>query len=170
MLKPENLCFRPELVAPTAYVAPGAVVLGAVTLEAESSVWFNAVLRGDSEAIHLGPRTNVQDLCCLHADPGFPCVLGAGVTVGHGAVVHGAVIEDDVLIGMKAVVMNGARIGRGSIVGVGAVVTEGTIVPPNSVVMGAPAQVKRETTDRDRGRIAHAAEHYVAAAKAYRGG
>lgn len=168
MLNPADLHFRGELMAPSAYIAAGAVVLGNVTLAEEASVWFNAVIRGDTAAIRIGPRTNVQDLCCLHADPGFPCELGAGVTVGHGAIVHGAIIEDDVLIGMKAVVMNGARVGRGSIVAVGALVTEGMVIPPNSVVMGSPAVVKRETTDRDRGRISHAAEHYVAAAKVYR--
>jgi carbonic anhydrase/acetyltransferase-like protein (isoleucine patch superfamily) len=108
--------FRPELIAADVLLAPGAVVLGDVTIGAESSVWFNAVVRGDSERIVIGQQTNVQDLCVLHADPGFPCVLGDRVTLGHGAIVHGAMVEDDCLIGMRAVVMNGARIGAGSIV------------------------------------------------------
>ena len=163
-----NTRFQPDLIDPTAYIAPGATVLGDVTVGAESSVWFGAVIRGDSERIVIGRRTNIQDGCILHADAGYPCTLGNGVTVGHGAIVHGATVEDDCLIGMRAVVMNGARIGKGSIVAVGAVVTEGMQIPAGSVVMGQPAKVKREVTERDRERIRHAAEHYVAAAKAYR--
>ena len=165
---PQNTRHRPELVDPNAYIAPGAVVLGDVTIGPEASVWFNAVIRGDTEAIRIGAATNVQDGCVLHADPGFPCTMGDRVTVGHGAIVHGATVEDDVMIGMRAVVMNGARVGRGSIVAVGAVVTEGTEIPPGSIAMGQPAVVKRAATERDRARIQHAAEHYVAAAKVYR--
>ncbi len=161
--------FRPELVAPSAFIAPGAVVLGDVTIGAEASVWYNAVLRGDTEKIVVGPQTNVQDLCLLHADPGFPCTLGARVTLGHGAIVHGATVEDECLIGMRAVVMNGAVIGAGSIVGVGAVVTEGTIIPPGSLVLGMPGKVVRAVEAKDQERIRHAAEHYVAAAKSYVG-
>jgi carbonic anhydrase/acetyltransferase-like protein (isoleucine patch superfamily) len=160
--------FRPEQVDPTAFLAPGVVVVGDVTIGAESSVWFGSVIRGDAEAIRIGRRTNVQDLCVLHADEGFPCALGDNVTVGHAAIVHGATIEDDVLIGMRAVVMNGARIGRGSLIAVGALVTEGVVIPPGSLVMGLPGQVVREVNDRDRERIRHAAEHYVEAAKRYR--
>lgn len=104
----------------------------------------------------------------LHADPGFPCSLGDRVSVGHGAIVHGATIEDDVLVGMRAVIMNGARVGAGSIVGVGAVVTEGMVIPPNSVVLGMPAQVKRSCEARDVERIHHAAQHYVAASRTAR--
>ena len=163
-----NVRHRPELIDQSAYIAPGAVILGDVTIGAESSVWFGAVIRGDAAPIRIGRQTNVQDGCILHADPGFPCTLGDRVTLGHGAIAHGATIEDDCLIGMRAVVMNGAKIGRGSIVAVGSVVTEGTAVPPGSVVIGQPAKVKRETTESDRERIRHAAEHYVAAAEAYR--
>ena len=160
--------FRDELVDPTAYIARGAIVLGDVTIGVESSIWFNAVVRGDSEAIRIGSQTNVQDLCVLHADPGFPCVLGDRVTVGHAAIVHGATVEDDCMIGMRAVVMNGARIGKGSLIAVGAVVTEGTEVPPGSVVMGVPGKIRREVTDADRERMAHAALHYVEQAKRFR--
>jgi carbonic anhydrase/acetyltransferase-like protein (isoleucine patch superfamily) len=156
------------LVDPTAFIAPGAVVLGDVTIGPESSVWFGAVIRGDTAAIRIGAGTNVQDGCILHADEGFPCTLGDRVTLGHAAIVHGATVEDDCLIGMKAVVMNGARIGRGSIVAVGSVVTEGTIIPPGSVALGQPAKVRREATDRDRERIAHAAGHYVDAGRVFR--
>lgn len=166
-IQSENTRFHPELVDPTAFIADGAVVLGDVVLGPQSSVWFHAVLRGDCEQIRIGGQTNIQDGCVLHADPGFPCVLGNRVTVGHGAIVHGAIVEDDVMIGMKAVVMNGARIGRGSIVAVGSIVTEGTEIPPGSIAMGQPAKVKRQTTERDAGRIRHAADHYVEAAKVY---
>lgn len=160
--------FRPEQIDPSAYVAPNATVLGDVTIGAESSVWFGAVIRGDTESIRIGAQTNIQDLCVLHADEGFPCVLGDRVTVGHAAVVHGAQIADDVMIGMRAVVMNGAKIGAGSLVAVGAVVTEGVEVPPGSVVMGVPGKVRRTLSAEDQHRICHAAEHYVAAAKTYR--
>jgi carbonic anhydrase/acetyltransferase-like protein (isoleucine patch superfamily) len=144
------------------------VVLGDVTIGPESSVWFNAVARGDAEAIRIGQQTNVQDLALLHADPGFPCVLGDRVTVGHCAIVHGATVEDDVLIGMGAIVMNGARIGAGSLVAMRALVLEGMQVPPGAVVMGAPGKVVRQVTQRDRERITHAAQHYVAAGREYK--
>lgn len=162
--------FHPEQVDPSAFLAPGCVVLGDVMIGAESTVWFQAVIRGDVAPIRIGRQTNVQDHCLLHADPGFPCTLGDRVTLGHGAIVHGATVGDDVLIGMRAVVMNGAIIGAGSIVGVGAIVTEGVQIPPGSVVIGAPGQIKRPTLERDIARIRHAADHYVAAGKAYRGG
>jgi carbonic anhydrase/acetyltransferase-like protein (isoleucine patch superfamily) len=163
----ENITRRPELIDSSAFIAENAVVLGDVTIGPQSSVWFGVVIRGDTAAIRIGRQTNVQDGCILHADPGFPCTLGDGVTLGHGAIVHGATVEDDCLIGMRAVVMNGARIGRGSIIGVGSVVTEGTVIPPDSVALGQPAKVKRSASDRDRDRIRHAAEHYVAAGRAY---
>ena len=164
----ENVQHRPELIDPSAFIAATAVVLGDVTILAEASVWFGAVIRGDTAPIRIGWQTNVQDGCILHADEGFPCTLGERVTLGHGAIVHGATVEDDCLIGMRAVVMNGAKIGRGSIVAVGSVVTEGTDIPPGSIAMGQPAKVRREVSERDRERIRHAAEHYVAAGKAYK--
>lgn len=167
MVDPQNTRHRPELVDPTAWIAPGAVVLGEVSLAAEATVWFGAVIRGDSAPIRIGRQTNVQDGCILHADEGLACTLGERVTLGHGAIVHGATVEDDCLIGMRAVVMNGARIGKGSIVAVGSLVTEGTVIPPGSLALGQPAKVKRELTGRDRELIRHAAEHYVAAGKVY---
>ena len=160
--------FRPQQCDLTAFIAPGAVVLGDVTIGEHSSVWFNAVVRGDTERIVIGRETNIQDGCILHADAGFPCTLGDRVTLGHGAIVHGAIVEDDVMIGMRAVVMNGARIGRGSIVAVGAIVLEEMHVPPGSVVMGTPAVVKRQATEKDAARILHAAKHYVEAARAFK--
>jgi carbonic anhydrase/acetyltransferase-like protein (isoleucine patch superfamily) len=168
IIDPQNTRHRPELVDPSAFIAPGAVVLGDVTIGKEASVWYGAVIRGDCEAIRIGEQTNVQDGCILHADPGFPCTLGNRVTVGHAAIVHGATVGDDCLIGMKAVVMNGAKIGRGSIVAVGAIVTEGTVIPPGSVAMGQPAKVKRAAEERDLAYIRRAAEHYVEAGRAFK--
>src|SRR3569623_3412681 len=110
MDNPSPASFRRELVAADVYIAPGARIVGDVTIGEQSSIWFNAVLRGDTEAIRVGRRTNIQDNCVLHADHGFPCTLGDGVTVGHGAIVHGATIEDNVVVGMNAVVMNGATV------------------------------------------------------------
>jgi len=164
----DKLSFRPEQVHKRAFIAPGAVVLGDVTIGEQSSVWFSVVIRGDNDPITIGNRTNVQDGCILHADPGFLCTVGDRVTLGHGAIVHGATVEDDVLIGMRAVVMNGARIGSGSIVGVGAVVTEGTEVPPGSMVLGLPASVRRETTEEERASIRRTAENYVRRAEEFR--
>ena len=163
----DRVTFQKDLIHPSVFLAEGVVIRGDVTIGEHSSVWFNSVLRGDCEAIRIGRRTNVQDGCVLHADPGFPCVLGDNVTLGHGAIVHGAEVADDVMIGMRAVVMNGAKIGTGSIVGVGAVVTEGTVVPPGSLVVGLPAKVKRELTEDEVTYIRRAAEHYVEQARRY---
>jgi carbonic anhydrase/acetyltransferase-like protein (isoleucine patch superfamily) len=132
-----------------AFVAPTAVVVGAVSMGPRASIWYGAVARADSETIEIGADSNVQDGCTLHSDPGFPLVLGRGVTVGHRVVLHGARVDDDVLVGMGSVVMNGAHIGSGSIVAAGAVVTQGTEVPPGSVVAGIPAKVVRQATDDD---------------------
>jgi carbonic anhydrase/acetyltransferase-like protein (isoleucine patch superfamily) len=126
-----------------------------------SSIWYGAVARADHEIIEIGEGSNVQDGCTLHSDPGFPLVLGRGVTVGHNVVLHGAHVEDDVLVGMGSVVMNGARIGTGSIVAAGAVVTPGTQVPPGSLVGGVPAKVLRRTNDDDLAHIQGNAASYV---------
>jgi carbonic anhydrase/acetyltransferase-like protein (isoleucine patch superfamily) len=158
---------HPELVHPTAFIAPNAVVVGRVTLGAEASVWFGVVIRGDTEAVLIGPQSNVQDGCILHADPGEPCRLGARVSLGHGAIVHAALVEDEVLIGIRATVLNGARVGRGSLVAAGALIPPGMIIPPDSVVMGMPGKVVRVVSAEDRARIHHTAEHYVAHARAY---
>jgi carbonic anhydrase/acetyltransferase-like protein (isoleucine patch superfamily) len=128
-------------IAGSAFVAPGAIVAGDVELADGVNVWFGCVLRSEYERVTIGAETNIQDLSVVHADPGFPTVVGERVTVGHRVVLHGCTIEDDVLVGMGAVVMNGARIGARSVVGAGAVVTEGTQVPPDSLVVGVPAKV-----------------------------
>ena len=132
-----------------AFVAPTAVVVGAVTMGPRASLWYGAVARADAETIEIGADSNVQDGCTLHSDPGFPLVVGRGVTVGHRVVLHGARVDDDVLIGMGSVVMNGAHVGAGSIVAAGAVVTQGTTIPPGSVVAGIPAKVVRPASDDD---------------------
>ena len=132
-----------------AFVAPTAVVVGAVTMGPRSSIWYGAVARADAEVIEIGADSNVQDGSTLHSDPGFPLVIGRGVTVGHRVVLHGARVDDDVLVGMGSVVMNGAHIGSGSIVAAGAVVTQGTQVPPGSLVAGVPAKVIRQATEDD---------------------
>jgi carbonic anhydrase/acetyltransferase-like protein (isoleucine patch superfamily) len=144
-----------------AFVAPTAVVLGSVTLAAGSSVWYHAVLRGDCESITIGENSNIQDNSTVHADPGFPAVIGRGISVGHNAVLHGCTVEDDVLVGMGATVLNGARIGAGSLVAAGALVPQGMQVPPNSLVAGVPAKVKRELSEQDRAEIKLNAEWYV---------
>jgi carbonic anhydrase/acetyltransferase-like protein (isoleucine patch superfamily) len=145
----------------TAWVAPNATLVGRVSLGPESSVFYGAVLRGDTDAIVLGARSNLQDNVVVHCDTGVPTTIGAGVSVGHGAVVHGCTIEDDCLVGMHATIMNGAVIGAGSLVAGGAVVLEGTVVPPRSLVAGVPAKVRRELTDEEVAGIRANADHYV---------
>ena len=133
----------------SAWVAPNATLVGSVTVEAGASVWYGAVLRADNEPIVIGPCSNVQDNCVFHVDVDRPVRLGEGVSVGHGAVVHGATIGDHVLIGMSATVMNGAVIGDESMIAAGALVTEGTQVPPRSLVAGVPGKVRRELSDAE---------------------
>ena len=132
-----------------AFVAPTAVVVGKVTLGPRVSVWYGAIVRADSEVIEIGADSNVQDGSTLHSDPGYPLVLGRGVTVGHNVVLHGARVDDDVLVGMGSTVLNGAHIGSGSIIAAGAVVMQGAEIPPNSLVAGVPAKVRRQTTEDD---------------------
>lgn len=153
----------------TAWVAPGAVVVGSVTLHPHASVWYNAVLRADSEPIVVGERSNLQDNVSCHVDAGAPLTVGVGVSVGHNAVLHGCTIEDDVLVGMHAIVMNGAVIGTGSLVAAGALVTAGTIVPPRSLVAGVPAKVRRELSDDEVADIRRNAEIYLEHTELHRG-
>ncbi|QDZ14808.1 gamma carbonic anhydrase family protein [Humibacter ginsenosidimutans] len=157
-------------VATFAWAAPGAQLIGAVTLHDQASVWYNAVLRADNEPIVVGERSNIQDNCSCHVDNGFPLTLGSGVSVGHNAVLHGCTIEDDVLIGMHATVMNGAVIGTGSLVAAGALVTAGTVVPPRSLVAGVPAKVRRELSDDEVAGIRRNAEVYLEHLELHRGG
>jgi len=158
----------PDLIDPSAFVAQGAIVRGRVRLAAQTSVWFGAVIRGDVEPITIGARSNVQDLAVIHCDPGYPCEIGEDVTIGHAAVVHGAIVESGSLIGIRAVVLNGARIGAGSIIGAGAVVTERAEIPPGSLVVGVPGRVIRVTSEEQRAHILANAANYVLSAQAYR--
>lgn len=154
-------------VDPSAFVADGATLIGDVTIGPGASVWFGAVMRGDTDHLELGERSNLQDNAVVHADPGSPAIIGAGVSIGHGAVVHGCRIEDDCLIGMNATVLNRAVIGRESLVAAGAVVLEGTVVPPRSLVAGVPAKVRRELTDDEVAGIRRNGENYVERARIY---
>lgn len=143
------------------YLAKTAVVLGDVTLGAYSSVWYNAVLRGDINRIVVGEYSNIQDNAVLHLADDFPCILGNWVTVGHSAIVHACTVEDECLIGMGATILDGAIIGAQSIVGANALVTQGMVVPPGSMVLGAPAKVKRALTEVERKSLRVWAEKYV---------
>ena len=154
-------------IHPTAFVAPGAIVVGEVKLGARSSVWFNTVARGDSERIEIGDDTNIQDNSVVHVDDGLPAIVGHRVTVGHRAIVHGCVVEDDVLIGMGAVVLSGARIGKGSLIGAGALVKEGQVIPPGSLALGAPARVIGPVSEAHTLAIAVGAKHYAELSQAY---
>lgn len=147
-------------IDPGAWVAPGAVVAGRVTVGPDTGIWYTAVVRGDMDTVRIGAGTSIQDGTVVHADPGFPAVVGDDVTVGHRAVVHGCTVEDDCLVGMGAVILNGATIGRGSIVAAGAVVPQGVTVPPGSLVAGVPGKVRRETTEDERTMIRASAEAY----------
>ncbi len=159
--------FRPDQIAASTFLADNATVIGDVTIGEECTILFNAVIRGDTESIRIGAQTNVQDHCVLHADPGVPCTVGDRVTIGHGAIVHGATVEDDVMIGMRAVILNGAVIGTGSLVAAGAVVTESMKVPPGSIVTGMPAVVRGPVGERHVEMIRRGARHYVQAGKDY---
>jgi carbonic anhydrase/acetyltransferase-like protein (isoleucine patch superfamily) len=152
-----------------AFVHEAACVIGRVHLGALVSVWPGAVLRGDGDEIRVGAETNVQDGAVLHADPGAPCLVGARVTIGHLACVHGCSLEDEVLIGIGAVVLNGARVGTGSVVGAGAVVPEGTELPRGSLALGVPARVVRETTPEQRREVVASAARYVTMIGVHRG-
>ena len=148
-------------IAEGAWVAPGAHVIADVRLGAGVSIWYTAVLRGDLDSITFGENSNFQDGCVAHTDPGFPVMVGSGVSVGHRVVLHGCTVEDDSLIGMGAVVLNGAVVGTGSLVAAGTVVLEGIVIPPNSLVAGVPGKVRRETTEDERAHIRANAVHYT---------
>ena len=158
---------RPE-IAESAFVAPGAYIIGAVHLGEESSVWYGAVLRGDTEPIQIGARTNIQDGCVLHADPGYPATVGDECVVGHNAVVHGCEIGDGCLIGVSATLLNGAKIGEGSIVAAGALVPEGREFPVRSLVVGVPAKRVGDVKEEQIKDIAQGVRTYVRRAAEHR--
>ena len=154
----------------SAFIHQAAILIGNVTIGPRSSVWPTAVLRGDSDAIVVGEDTNVQDGAIMHADPGLPAVLGHRVSVGHRAIVHGATVEDDCLIAMGAILLNGVQVGTGSLVAAGAVCKEGMRIPPNSLVLGVPARVAREATSEITERIQRTWRAYVRLSGEYRTG
>lgn len=150
------------------FIEETAVVIGDVVMGEQCSVWFNAVIRGDVNYIRIGDRTNVQDLCMLHVTHDtHPLIIGNAVTIGHHVVLHGCTIQDRVLVGMGAIIMDGAVIGEDSVVGAGALVVEDTIVPPQSLILGSPAKVKRPVTEKELAWIRESAENYVKYASQY---
>ena len=160
----------PELDPQASWVAPTAVLIGRVRLLADASIWYGAVLRGDHELITVGRGSNVQENCVLHTDPGFPLTIGAEVTVGHLAMLHGCVIGDGALIGIGAVVLNGARIGRGCLIGAKALVPEGKDIPDGSLVMGMPGKVVGQVRPEQAERLRRGAATYVERWKRFKSG
>jgi len=158
-------------IDPEAWVAPGAVVLGDVRVARGASIWYACILRGDLDGtwVEIGEDTNIQDGTIVHVDHGRPCRIGARVTVGHRAVVHGATVGDDSLIGMGAIVLSGAVVGRGAIIAAGALVGEGVVIPDGTVAAGIPAKVRREMTDADRDRLDHGWRTYADLRDLHRG-
>jgi carbonic anhydrase/acetyltransferase-like protein (isoleucine patch superfamily) len=163
---------KPRLpdIDPSAWIAPTASVMGDVTIGPESSVWYGAVIRGDMAPVTIGSQSNLQDGTIVHVDEGVPCIVGSRVGVGHRVILHGAVVADDCLIGMGAVLLNEVRIGTGSVVAAGAVLPEGMQVPPHSLVMGVPARIVRQVDGKLAQRIVETWQHYVKQAHAHHAG
>jgi carbonic anhydrase/acetyltransferase-like protein (isoleucine patch superfamily) len=157
-------------IHPSAFIAPGAAVMGDVTIGQDASVWYGAVLRGDMAPIVIGPESNLQDGTIVHVDDGAPCIVGRRVGVGHRVILHGCTVEDECLIGMGSVLLNGVRIGTGSVVAAGAVIPEGMQVPPRSLIMGVPGRIVRPVDPALAARITETWAHYVAQARAHRAG
>ncbi len=158
-------------IDPSAYIEESAVIIGDVEVGEYSSIWCNAVLRGDVHYIRLGKRTNIQDNCVLHGTRGvWPVILGDDITVGHNVTLHGCVVKDRCLIGMGSIILDGVQIGEDSIIGAGALVTEKSIIPPKSLVMGLPAKVVRGLKDEEVARILKSAKNYIEYSKDYKGG
>ncbi|NLL80617.1 MAG: gamma carbonic anhydrase family protein [Clostridiales bacterium] len=154
-------------ISETVFLAPDAVVLGDVTIEADCSIWFHSTIRGERASIRIGEGSNVQDNCVIHVDEGFGVEIGKGVTVGHGAIIHGCRIGDNSLIGMGAILLNGVSIGKNCIIGAGALVTQNSIIPDNSLVTGNPAKVKRMVTPQEVASNCKNALHYVEEGREY---
>lgn len=155
-------------VHPTAWIAENATVIGRVHLDAEVGIWYSAVLRGDTEQLTIGARSNIQDGCVVHADPGFPVTVGSDVSVGHNAILHGCTIADGVLIGMGATVLNGATIGTGSLIAANALIPQNTHIPPGRLVAGVPGQVRRTLSSDEQSALRHNAEVYLAHLETHR--
>lgn len=148
-------------ISSTARVYPGAVVEGNVTLGDECGIWYNAVVRGDCDAILIGNRTNIQDGCVVHEDNGFPVTIGSDVTVGHNTVLHGCTVGEGSLIGMGSILMNGVRVGKNCTVGAGSLLTAGTEIPDGMLVLGSPARAVRPLTEQERADNYASADHYA---------
>ncbi len=161
------LQYYPSL-AVDVFIAPGAHVIGRVTIGTGSSVWFNAVIRGDMAEIIIGAETNIQDNVTVHVDYDQPVRIGSRVTVGHNAILHGCIVEDEVLVGMGAIILNGAVIGHGSLIAAGSLITPGTVIPPRSLVMGFPAKKVRELTADQLPAAEGMYRHYAALSRDYR--
>ncbi|MFD1848792.1 gamma carbonic anhydrase family protein [Oceanobacillus bengalensis] len=159
---------KEPVIHETAYVAPGAYVIGEVYLEEEASVWFNAVLRGDNTSIKIGKRSNVQDGAVIHVDPNLPVTIGEDVVIGHHAIIHGCTIEDGALIGMGASILNGAVVKKGALVAAGALVTEGMIVEEGMLAVGVPAKQVKQLSKEQSARLIRGAESYVKKGKIYK--
>jgi carbonic anhydrase/acetyltransferase-like protein (isoleucine patch superfamily) len=149
------------------FCAPTATITGDVTIGTDVGIWFGAVLRGDRDRIVIGNRSNIQDNSVVHTSKGFPAIVGRNVSVGHGAILHGCIIEDDVLVGMGAIVLNGARVGAGSVIGAGAVITEKSVIPPGSVVVGVPGKVIKQAGEHAQEENLRNAATYVDLAREY---
>jgi carbonic anhydrase/acetyltransferase-like protein (isoleucine patch superfamily) len=158
---------RVELIGTGHFIADNATVIGSVVVGAEASIWFNATVRGDNDAIAIGARSNVQDGAVLHTDEGIPLAIGPGVTIGHLAMLHGCTIGAGSLVGLSAVILNRAVIGRACLIGAGALIPEGKVIPDRSLVVGSPGRIIRELNDDEVARIAGSADHYVANARRY---
>src|SRR5207237_1670394 len=152
----------------SAWVVPGATVIGDVVIEEESSVWYGAVLRGDINRIIIGPRSNVQDNAVVHLDTGYPTTVGELVTIGHSAIVHACNVDSEVLVGMGAIILDDVEVGPRSIIGANALITGGMKIPPGSLVLGSPAKIRRQLTLDEQKDIARCAWSYVATAKQFR--
>lgn len=150
-----------QLLGEGHFIAPNAAVIGDVTLHENSSVWFSAVVRGDADHIEIGAGSNIQDGAVIHVDAGFPTSVGRNVTVGHNAMLHGCTIGDGSLVGINAVVLNGANVGKNCLIGANALVTEGMEIPDGSLVLGAPAKIRKQFSGEEQAALGINAEHYV---------
>jgi len=155
-------------IDPSAFIAPGAVIMGDVTVAADCSVFFGAVIRAEHDRITIGRGTNIQDNCVLHVDTGLPMTIGRDVTVGHTAILHGCTVGDNTLIGMGAIVLNGAVIGKNCIIGAGALVPQNAVIPDGTLAFGSPARVRRELTEEEMASNARAASSYIAEGRQYK--
>ena len=152
------------------FIAPNAAVIGDVVLEENVSVWFSVVIRGDADKIHIGAGSNIQDGTVCHADPGQPLIIGRNVTIGHNAMVHGCSIDDGTLVGINAVLLNGAKVGKGCVIAANAMVPENMEIPDGSMVMGTPARIKKQLSEEQQAMFAVNAAHYVENGRRYRAG